>query len=189
MPIGIKETDKFIKLLEQLSHKKTPRILKQERGRLVDAYIDGHKYLFGKKAVVFGDEDLVISLVSFLSEIGIHVSLAASGGRNERFRSEVMQHSTAEHPITARNNYTFDQIDAFCEENKPDILVGNSKGYYISRKQGVPLIRVGFPIHDRIGAQRTSHLGYKGTQALFDRVVNTLLSYKQEHSPVGYKYM
>jgi nitrogenase molybdenum-iron protein NifN len=33
------------------------------------------------------------------------------------------------------------------------------------------------------------HLGYRGTQELFDRVVNALIEYKQENSPVGYKYL
>jgi hypothetical protein len=46
----------------------------------------------------------------------------------------------------------------------------------------VPLIRVGFPIHDRIGGQRVLHLGYRGAQELFDRIINALLEVKQETS-------
>lgn len=74
-------------------------------------------------------------------------------------------------------------------EVKPDILIGNSKGYYISRKLKVPLVRIGFPIHDRFGGQRLHHIGYKGTQELFDRIVNAIIEYKQENSPIGYKYI
>jgi nitrogenase molybdenum-iron protein NifN len=72
---------------------------------------------------------------------------------------------------------------------KPDIMIGNSKGYYIARRLGIPLVRIGFPIHDRFGAQRIQHIGYKGTQQLFDRITNALIEYKQEHSSVGYKYI
>ena len=39
----------------------------------------------------------------------------------------------------------------------------------------MPLVRVGFPIHDRIGGQRILHVGYRGTQQLFDRIVNALI--------------
>ena len=53
----------------------------------------------------------------------------------------------------------------------------------------VPLIRVGFPIHDRIGGQRVLHLGYRGAQELYDRIVNALLEVKQETSKVGYAYL
>ena len=34
----------------------------RERGRLVDSLIDGHKYVFEKRAIVYGEEDLVIGL-------------------------------------------------------------------------------------------------------------------------------
>jgi nitrogenase molybdenum-iron protein NifN len=53
----------------------------------------------------------------------------------------------------------------------------------------VPLVRVGFPIHDRFGGPRILHLGYRGAQNLLDRIVNTMIERKQETSPVGYGYM
>ena len=70
-----------------------------------------------------------------------------------------------------------------------DFLIGNSKGYSVSRKIGVPLIRVGFPIHDRIGGQRILHVGYRGAQQLFDRIVNTMIEVRQSSSEIGYSYI
>jgi nitrogenase molybdenum-iron protein NifN len=67
--------------------------------------------------------------------------------------------------------------------------MGSSKGYQTARSLNVPLIRVGFPIHDRIGGQRVLHLGYRGAQELFDRIINALLEVKQETSPIGYSYL
>ena len=83
----------------------------------------------------------------------------------------------------------FEKIKELCEEIIPDIMIGHSKGYYISRQLNIPLIRVGFPIHDRIGGQRIMHVGYQGTQQLFDKIVNAIIEQKQDISPVGYKYM
>ena len=68
-------------------------------------------------------------------------------------------------------------------------MIGNSKGYQIARKLKVPLVRVGFPIHDRIGSQRILHYGYRGALSLYDRIVNALLEVKQESSEVGYSYL
>ena len=62
-------------------------------------------------------------------------------------------------------------------------------GYAVARELDLPLIRVGFPIHDRIGGQRILHLGYRGAQQLFDVVTNTLLGRGQDRSPVGYSYL
>ena len=53
----------------------------------------------------------------------------------------------------------------------------------------MPLIRVGFPVHDRFGGQRILHLGYRGAQRLFDLVVNILLERKQDSNSIGYSYL
>ena len=190
MPIGITETDKFFKTLETISGRPTPVRHQRERGRLIDSYIDGHKYLFGKRAVVFGDEDMVAGIVSFLEEIGIDTLLAASGGESGALSHEIKSITNdRQKDMLVMNNMDFETINDMVNELKPDLFIGNSKGYYITRRLGIPLVRVGFPIHDRFGAQRIQHLGYKGTQQLFDRITCALIEYKQEHSSVGYKYM
>jgi nitrogenase molybdenum-iron protein NifN len=81
------------------------------------------------------------------------------------------------------------QIAERARRLKPDLLLGSSKGYPVARELGVPLVRVGFPIHDRIGGQRVLHLGYRGAQRLLDQIVNTLLERRQDDSGVGYSYL
>jgi nitrogenase molybdenum-iron protein NifN len=189
VPIGITETDAFFKVLEQISGKPTPEKHEKERGRLIDSYADGHKYIFEKKAVVYGEEDFVIGMVSFLNEIGIDVVIAASGGYSGKLKTELEKISTQKNSMIVMDDSDFEKIKDLCEELEPDIFIGHSKGYYISRQLGIPLIRVGFPVHDRIGGQRIMHVGYKGTQQLFDRIVNAIIENKQDSSAVGYKYM
>jgi nitrogenase molybdenum-iron protein NifN len=190
MPVGIDATDIFFKNLESLTERSIPEYLKKERGRLVDSYVDAHKYLFGKRAVVYGEEDLVIGIVSFLNEIGIKTVLAGSGGESNLLRSGIEKAiGYIPDDMIILNGLDFESINELSNELKPDLFIGNSKGYYISRRLGKPLIRVGFPIHDRIGGQRIQHLCYRGTQQLFDRIVNALLESKQEQSPVGFKYL
>jgi nitrogenase molybdenum-iron protein NifN len=192
LPIGVQETDRLYQLIEKLSGAPTPASHQLERGRLIDAYVDGHKYVFGKRAIVYGDEDLVVGLTAFLSEIGIVPVLCASGGESRllaRAIDEVTDGLAAAGAIRVREGADFMDIGEEAAELKPDLLIGNSKGYASARHLGVPLIRVGFPIHDRIGGQRILHLGYRGAQRLFDEVVNTLLERKQDDSSVGYSYM
>ena len=62
LPVGLRETDEFFKVLEELAGRPTPEKHAQERGRLIDAYVDGHKYIFNKRAVVYGEEDLVVGI-------------------------------------------------------------------------------------------------------------------------------
>lgn len=190
IPLGIKETDIFFKRLEGIAGITMPQKYAGQRARLIDSYVDGHKYLFEKKAVIFADEDLAVALVSFLTEIGVIPVLCASGGKSENLRkaiAEVAPELTGR--ITVIDDADFMEIKEQGEKLKPDFLIGNSKGFKISRELGVPLVRAGFPIHDRIGGQRMLNIGYSGTQQLFDRVVNTLLAKGQDDSDVGYSYL
>jgi nitrogenase molybdenum-iron protein NifN len=190
LPLGVGNCDHFFDTLSQLSGKEIPMKYTKERGRLIDSYVDGHKYVFGKRAVVYGEEDLVVALSAFLNEIGIEVALAASGGESGRLEDEIRKSCPENtNEITVQNGFDYEMIHEWCIENKPDILIGNSKAYYIARELGIPIVRCGFPIHDRIGGQRIKHVGYNGTQELFDQIVNELIGYKQDHSEVGYKYM
>ncbi|OKY76947.1 MAG: nitrogenase [Desulfobulbaceae bacterium DB1] len=191
LPMGISETDRFFATLKTLTGQKTPEKYLQERGRLVDAYVDGHKYVFGKEAIIYGEEDLVVGLTSFLAEIGVKPILCASGGRSGSFAdaiAAVTEGVMEEQPLVYEGMDFFD-IAEEAESLGPDLLVGHSKGYPLARKLNIPLIRVGFPIHDRIGGQRILHLGYRGGQMLFDTVVNSLIEKKQNDSSIGYSYM
>ncbi len=190
IPLGIKETDIFFKTLEGIAGITMIQKYASQRARLIDSYVDGHKYLFGKRAVIFADEDLAVALVSFLREIGVVPVLCASGGKSGKLR-EVINEIVPKFAdrITVIDDADFMEIKDATKGLKPDFLIGNSKGYTISRELGVPLIRAGFPIHDRIGGQRMLNIGYSGTQQLFDRVVNTLLAKGQDDSDVGYSYL
>jgi nitrogenase molybdenum-iron protein NifN len=188
IPMGIKATDKFFEILEMLALKPMLEKHKAERGRLIDAYIDGHKYVFGKKAVVYGEEDFVTAMVQFLEEIGIKTVLCATGGESGK-AEELIRKLTGNETLRVHQGMDFETIASLSRDLKPDIMIGNSKGYYIARELGIPLVRVGFPIHDRMGGQRVLHLGYRGAQQLFDVICNALIEYKQNNSPVGYKYM
>lgn len=190
IPIGIRETDRFLAILEEITGAETPARYSKERGRLVDAYIDGHKYAFGKRAVIYGEADFVAGLASFLDEIGIIPVICATGACSGRFRELVtsgLQNSREE--VLIFEDTDFAGIEEACSTVGADIIVGNSKGYALSRKLGIPLVRAGFPIHDRIGGQRILHVGYRGTQLLFDRIVNALIETRQNGSSVGYSYI
>jgi len=192
LPIGVRESDVFFAAMEKLTGHQTPEKYRQERGRLVDAYVDGHKYLFGKRAIVFGDEDLVIGLTSFLAETGVVPVLCASGGKSGALARSIAEVTThVRGTVAVRDGVDFMTIaeELALKELKPDFVIGSSKAAKLARELGVPLIRVGFPIHDRIGGQRILHLGYRGAQQLFDLVVNTLLEVKQDSNLIGYSYL
>ncbi len=169
LPIGVRATDDFLETLSALSGRPVPAVFTAARDRLLDSYVDAHKVVHGSRVLLFGDRDLADAFELFCGEVGLE-SVRAEGEARDFAAVEAAAARSAERgePI--------------------DLLIGNSKGYKTARRLGVPLIRVGFPIHDRYGGPRVRVLGYEGTQDLFDRVTNAIVERKQEDSDVGYTY-
>ncbi|MFH0726191.1 MAG: nitrogenase iron-molybdenum cofactor biosynthesis protein NifN [Pseudomonadota bacterium] len=191
LPIGIRATDQFFETLQTVSGHPIPEKYMAERGRLIDSYVDGHKYVMEAKAVVYGEADLVIGIAGFLKEIGIIPVICATGERNgqlERELSAILPDDESR-DIRIMEDADFIDIETAAETLGADFFIGNSKGYAMARRLNLPMIRIGFPVHDRLGASRRLHIGYRGTQQLFDEIANTLIAKRQTESTVGYTYM
>ena len=189
LPIGIAATDALCQMLEKVSLRAMPDALRRERGRLVDAYVDAHKYVFGQRVAIIAEEDLAVALAGWLAEIGAKPVLVASGGHSGHLQAVLTDMGLDAAQIRVLEDADFTRVEAAAAELQPDLILGSSKAAGLARNLKAPLVRVGFPIHDRFGAQRLAHLGYGGTQQLFDRVVNALLEKKQADSVTGYSYL
>jgi nitrogenase molybdenum-iron protein NifN len=197
LPIGIENSDRFFSALAEISGREIPGVYSKQRGRLIDAYIDGHKYCNGKRAVIYGEEDFVISLASFLDEIGVVPVIAATGASGGMakdpggsFRGRVKEAlKNTKKEVIVMDDADFVSMLETARDAGADFIMGHSKGLYLARGLGIPLVRCGFPIHDRIGGQRILHLGYRGTLNLFDLICNTLMEAKQEQHEAGYTYI
>jgi nitrogenase molybdenum-iron protein NifN len=190
LPIGLRLCDEFFTALKIISGNDIPVRYKGIRGRLIDAYVDGHKYLFGKRALIYGDEDMVVSMASFMDEIGIVPAICATGDNSNDFSENIKTQAPEQaDKITVMNDTDFSEMLELAKSEGIDLIIGNSNGFKLARELDVPLIRVSLPIHDRIGAARVKHIGYSGTLELFDRIVNAIIERKQNLSPVGYTHI
>ncbi|QEN04591.1 nitrogenase [Thiospirochaeta perfilievii] len=187
-PIGVRGCDDLTQLLCKKSGNRTNQYYLKERARLIDAYADSHKYTFGKRAVVYGDADFVAGIASFLDEVGITPVICACGTPFKEFEKYIKSCLEFTAPEVIKADVDFKTLDDLLEGVEIDLIIGNSKGYKIARDRDIPFVRCGFPIHDRIGGPRFLHIGYKGAMNLLDHVTNTLLTAKQDASPVGYAY-
>lgn len=189
-PIGIKATDAFCDSLSSVNGNAMPQLLKNERARLLDSYVDGHKYVSGCKVAICCDEPLVRALILFCVEIGMIPVLVATGRAENGFAdfvNNICKDLTAETVVLPNADY--DHIDAEMSNKEIHLCIGTSKFNRFAEKNKVPLVRVGFPVHDRFGAARMAHIGYKGTQQLFDRIVNALITAKQTNANEQWSYV
>lgn len=179
LPMGIESTDLFLKTLQELTGRRVPESLVRERGRLLDCMIDSHKYNFQGKSVVFGEPENVYAVVRTCLENGIHPAVVATGSKNNKLGDLLkgrLDASGEQACILSETDFAL--IREKSREAGANIAIGHSDGRYLTEREGIPLVRLGFPIHDRVGGQRLLSVGYAGTTMFLDRVTNTLLERK-----------
>lgn len=189
LPVGLENTDLFISTLSSLEDvENIPPELERDRGRLLDALVDSQAYNYGRKVAIYGDPDLVSSMVSFLTEIGMEPTIIATGTKSNKFSTDIQQimSRTGHNPLIINGGDLYD-LQQQVKKTGVDLLIGNSYGARIALDENIPLFRVGFPIFDRVGAQRIRILGYKGSLNLLDQLTNTIIHHYYDEA--GYELM
>lgn len=188
-PTGMQAADRLVAAFATISGNRTPQCFLSERGRLLDAYVDAHKYLSGLRAAVIGDPDDVIATAGFLKETGITPALCACGTSPKDWKTLLETELGGLEETSVLPSTDHHRITEMAKDARLDLIIATSKAAPLARSLGVPLVRAGFPIHDRFGVQRKLYAGYRGTQAFFDEIVNAVIEHKQNSSTVGYSYM
>lgn len=183
LPVGLQSTDSFISSICKLSGCEVPVKLEKERGRLIDAMVDAHPYNYGRKVAIYGDPDVVTALARFTAELGMIPAIVCTGAKSNRFLDDMksVAEESCSSPVVLEGCDLYD-LHQQIKENPVDLLIGNSYGARIAKEENIPLLRIGFPIYDRLGAQRMPIIGYKAGISLVDTLTNIILENYYEES-------
>jgi nitrogenase molybdenum-iron protein beta chain len=181
IPLGLSATDRFIESLSTVAGVTVPDSFVAERGRLVDVITDMSQYFYGKKVALFGDPDQLIPLTEFLIDLNMKPVHMVSGTPGKKFMERIEEVSGD--LFKTMNVENGPQADMFLlhqwiKNEKPDLLIGNTYGKYIARDEGIPFIRMGFPILDRIGHSYFPTVGYTGGIRILEKILDALLDHK-----------
>jgi nitrogenase molybdenum-iron protein beta chain len=179
-PIGIRNTDTFLQRVKELTGKAIPGSLVRERGIALDALTDlTHMFLADKRVAIYGNPDLVIGLAQFCLDLEMRPVLLLLGDDNPNYPKdprilELQAHVDFDMEIVMN-------ADLWELENRIknkglelDLILGHSKGRFISIDYNIPMLRVGFPVYDRSGPYRHPVVGYAGAVWLAESMANTL---------------
>lgn len=176
LPVGIRNTDQFIDHITKIIDIKVPKSLEKDRGKMIDAIVDAHPYNYERKVAIYGDPDVVVGLSQFVCELGMIPEVVCTGLESNRF-IEDMENIAEENDVSpiilaGRDLYDLHQQVKYMDI---ELLIGNSYGARIAEAENIPFLRIGFPIYDRLGAQRISILGYKAGIRMVDTITNIML--------------
>jgi nitrogenase molybdenum-iron protein beta chain len=181
-PIGIRNTDIFLKNLENLSGKKIPKKMVWERGIAIDALADlTHMFLADKRVAIYGNPDLVIGLAQFCLDLEMKPILLLLGDDTSGYVNDprlLEMREKVDFNMQIITNADLWDLDSRLKnkEIELDLILGHSKGRWAAIDNNVPMMRVGFPTYDRAGLYRHPVVGYSGAVYLAEGMANTLFA-------------
>jgi nitrogenase molybdenum-iron protein beta chain len=178
IPYGIEATDRFMVTLSQLTGKEIPDSITEERGQLVDLIIDMQQYLYGKKVALWGDPDQLIPLTEFLISLDmlpVHIVTGTPGKRFEDRINEIVGDRVPNVNVKQGSGADMFLMHQWIKNEPVDLLIGNTYGKYIARDEGIPFVRHGFPILDRVGHSYFPTVGYRGGLRLVEKILGAFM--------------
>ncbi len=180
-PIGIRNTDTFLENVRRMTGKPIPQSLVRERGIAIDALTDlVHMFFADKKVAIYGNPDLVIGLAEFCLDLEMKPVLLMIGDENLEYlkdqRIKDLQEKVEDIDIIQNADFWVLENKIKNEEIELDLIMGHSKGRFISIDYDIPMLRVGFPVYDRAGYYRHPVMGYSGATWLAEEMANVLFT-------------
>ncbi|HEX9050862.1 MAG TPA: bifunctional nitrogenase iron-molybdenum cofactor biosynthesis protein NifEN [Anaeromyxobacter sp.] len=159
---GLSEVDALVATLAAVSGRPVPERARRWRSRLLDAMVDSHYQLGGKKVAIALEADALKTLAGFLAGMGCEIQAAIAATRARGLDR-----------IPAERVLVGDLEDLEVAAEGADLLVANSNGRQAAAKAGVKAhLRAGLPVFDRLGAHQRVWAGYRGTLNLVFEVAN-----------------
>ena len=173
---------RYLKKLSQVTGKPIPESLVKERGIALDAISDvAHMFLADKKVAIYGNADLVIGLAEFCLDLEMKPQLLLLGDDNSNYTKDpriIALQDNVDYPMEIITNADFWELEDRIKNKglELDLILGHSKGRFISVDYDIPIVRVGFPTYDRAGPYRYPAVGYGGATWLAEQMANALFT-------------
>jgi nitrogenase molybdenum-iron protein beta chain len=177
VPIGITLTDAFVDKIRKVAGVSVPESLRLERGQLVDVLCDMNQYTYGKKVSILGDPDIVLSMAQFCKDAGMNVLHVLTGTPTGKLNLEQKVKEVCGEDVIVKVGLQSDMFlfHQLVMANRPDLIMGNTYCKYMCRDMDIPLLRIGFPIYDRIGQSYVPVTGYRGGMYLLLKILSIFM--------------
>ena len=151
----------------------------------MDAATDAHQYFHGKRFALFGDPDLMMGLASFLMEMGgepVHIVSTNGTTKWSKQMQALLASSVYGSSAKVYQGKDLWHMPSLLMTEPVDMIIGDSHGKYAARDAGIPHVRVGFPITDRVNMHRYATIGYKGALNLITWIANAFIEEMDRNS-------
>lgn len=165
-----------------MTGKPIPESLVYKRGVALDAIADvSHMFLAEKRVAIYGAPDMVIGLAEFCLDLEMKPVLLLLGDDNGNYEKDPRIKALQEnvnYDMEIVTNADFWELENRIKNEglELDLILGHSKGRFISIDYNIPMVRVGFPTFDRAGLYNYPIVGYAGAKRLAEEMANALFT-------------
>ncbi|MCV9877477.1 nitrogenase iron-molybdenum cofactor biosynthesis protein NifN [Brenneria izbisi] len=175
----MEQCDNVIQHLQMIAGREVPAWIERQRGQLQDAMIDTHVWLQDKRLIIAAEGDLLAAWLDFAISQGI---------RPQYVVAPTNQPGLSSLPVAEVQIGDLEDVEDKLRIQPADMLCANSHGALLAEKYHLPLIRIGFPLFDRIGEFRRLRQGYSGMRDTLFELANAMRQTHHEmpvyHSPL-----
>ena len=172
---GLAPNDDFMAFLSEISGRPVPLKYRRQRGQLVDAMLDGHFHIGGRKLAIGAEPDLLFDVSTMLHEMGAHVEAAVT-----TTHSPLLERVESEDVLIG----DLEDLETLARDKGCDLLLTHSHGRQAADRLKIPFHRIGMPMFDRLGAGHQLSVGYRGTRDLIFNIANLIIAdHEENHQP------
>ena len=171
---GLEANDRLIAFLMEISGRPVPDKYRRQRGQLVDAMLDGHFHIGGRRIAIGAEPDLLFAVGTTMHEMGAEICAAVTTTQSPLL---------AALPAAAVVIGDLEDLETRAAAAGVDLIITHSHGRQAAERLGVPLFRMGLPMFDWLGAGHLTTVGYRGTRELIFAIGNLLMHQHFHHAP------
>jgi len=169
---GLEVNDRLLQKLSHISGQPVPAKYRRQRSQLLDAMLDSHFYTGGIKVAIAAEPDLLLAVGSVLVDMGAELTCCVSTTKS------------ASHALLPASQVILGDLEDWEQAAADcDLLVTHSHGRQAAQRLNKPLLRIGFPVFDRIGNAHRRMVGYSGSMELIFEIANLMLDHVAHHHP------
>lgn len=169
---GLDGCDKLMTLLSEKSGRPVPNKFRRQRSQLMDAMLDAHFYIGGKKIAIGAEPDLLWGVGNLLVGIGAELTAVVTTTQSPMLEK-----------MPAKEVFIGDLEDLEDRSKECEMLITHSHGRQMAERLNLPFLRLGIPMFDRLGAAHQVTAGYRGTRDFVFQIANMFMAESHEPGP------
>lgn len=174
---GLEAGDALVAALTDHAGVPAPDATRRWRARLADGLLDAHFVLGGHRVALALEPDLLLGVTTLLAEVGAEVVTAVAPQKSR---------ALAQVPCDEVVVGGFADAEERAAAAGAELLVASSHGWRVAERLGIPHVRLGFPITDRLGAALRPTAGYRGSLGLLTDLANAVLAHEYRRPAGGH---